>query len=327
MVDHLRHLPLLPPELLQQHQCYEPSDTRFRASARLLQSLWRERHGYPCGVIVNDAGEFRPLGSRLTAPIARTGVNLIERALVPLVRREVAWREVGAIIETDRLWGNLLSSQTLTFNLFGPLKRDLHLATVVFHALLPDLIGTVIDILFEHSPGRGDARFTADGTAFDVLIRCTTPAGRPAFVAIEIKYSEALGSTPATVRPRHNALSRAAGLYQDPDSPLLRGAAIEQFWREQLLVTALLQQGDYEQGRLLVIAPALNRECQSALRLYAAQFLPSACPTAAFSAISLERVVAALGAAGAASLATRLSERYLDFTPVYAVLEATFDED
>jgi hypothetical protein len=170
-----------------------------------------------------------------------------------------------------------LTSQTLTFNLLGSLKRDLRLATIVFHALLPDLVGSVTDILFEHSPGRGDA-----------LIRCTTPAGYSAFIAIEIKYSESSERTSAAPRPRHNVLSRAAGLYQDTDSPLLRGAAIEQFWREQLLVTALLQQGDYEQGRLLVIAPALNRECQTALQLYAAQLLPSACSASAFDAISLE---------------------------------------
>ena len=35
-------LPLLPAELLRRHNCTEPTDTRFRAVARLRQSLWRE---------------------------------------------------------------------------------------------------------------------------------------------------------------------------------------------------------------------------------------------------------------------------------------------
>ena len=39
-------LPLLPAELLRRYSCAEPTDTRFRAIARLRQSLWREQHGY-----------------------------------------------------------------------------------------------------------------------------------------------------------------------------------------------------------------------------------------------------------------------------------------
>ena len=54
-----------------------------------------------------------------------------------------------------------------------------------------DLVADVTEVLFEHSPGRGHPRYTADHTAFDVLIRCTTPQGRAAFVAIEVKFSEA----------------------------------------------------------------------------------------------------------------------------------------
>ena len=34
-------LPLLPAELLRRYSCAEPTDTRFRAIARLRQSLWR----------------------------------------------------------------------------------------------------------------------------------------------------------------------------------------------------------------------------------------------------------------------------------------------
>ncbi len=57
-------LPLLPAELLRRYSCAEPTDTRFRAIARLRQSLWREQHGYACGRYVDANGRTRRLGPR-----------------------------------------------------------------------------------------------------------------------------------------------------------------------------------------------------------------------------------------------------------------------
>jgi hypothetical protein len=252
-------LPLLPAELLRRYSCAEPTDTRFRAIARLRQSLWREQHGYACGRYLDANGRTRRLGSRVSRRVGRTGVNLVDLTLIPLVRHEIAYREVGAVIHVERLWTNLLASQALTFNLFGPFKQRPALATAVMRRLVPDLVGEVTDVRFEHSPGRGHPGLTADYTAFDVLIRCTTPHGRHAFVAIEMKYSEAPAGIAAPERPRYDTLSRSAGVFRDADAPALRHAPIEQFWREQLLVTAMLERGHYHDGRLLVIAPALKR--------------------------------------------------------------------
>ena len=184
-------IPLLPASLLRRHHCGEPNDTRFRAAARLRQSLWREAHGYACGRYGHSDGRICRLGSLVSARTGSRGVNLIDTILIPLVQHELAYREVGVVIHTDRLWNNLLTSQALAFNLFGPLKQRPALATAVMRRLIPDLVGDVTGLLFEHSPGRGHPRYTADHTAFDVLVRCTTPQGRNAFVGIEVKYSEA----------------------------------------------------------------------------------------------------------------------------------------
>ena len=181
-------LPLLPAALLRRYSCAEPTDTRFRAIARLRQSLWREQHGYACGRYLDANGHTRRLGSRVSYRVGRTGINLVDLTLVPLVLHEIAYREVGAVINVERLWTNLLTSQALTFNLFGPFKQRPALATTVMRRIVPDLVGEVTDVRFEHSPGRGHPGYTADYTAFDVLIRCTTPQGRNAFVAIEMKY-------------------------------------------------------------------------------------------------------------------------------------------
>ncbi len=66
--------------------------------------------------------------------------------------------------------------------------------------------------------------------------RCATPAGKRAFLAVEIKYTEAPGGVAYATSPRHDALSRAASVYADPDDPALRGGALQQLWRQQPLV-------------------------------------------------------------------------------------------
>ena len=324
MIDPATPLPILPPELLRRYFCAEQTDTRFRAVARLRQSLWREAQGYPCGRYVDAHGRTRHLGSRLTSRVGRTGANLVDPALAPLVRHAIAYREVGAVIDVTRLWTNLLTSQALAFSLFGPFLQQPALATAVMRRLLPDLVNEVTDVRFEHSPGRGHPGFTADHTAFDVLIRCTTPQGQRAFVAIELKYSEAPGGIALPVRPRYDALSRAAGCFRNPDAPALRDVPIEQFWREQLLVTAMLANGLYEDGRLLVIAPALNAECQTAITRYQAELISADPAATRFQAITLEEFTTALGSAGADMIAERLTHRYLDFSPVHQALAATF---
>jgi hypothetical protein len=340
-------LPLLPATLLRRHSCADPNDTRFRSVARLRQSLWREQHGYPCGRYVDGAGHSRRLGSMVSGRVGRQGINLVDPALVPLVQYEIPYRELGAVIYVDRLWNNLLTSQALVFNLFGPFKQNLALATAVMRRLAPDLVGEVTGVRFEHSPGRGQPRFTADHTAFDVLLHCTTPQGRNAFVAIEVKYSEAPAGLASTARPRYDALSREAGVFRDPDAPALRWprydalsreagvfrdpdapalryAPIEQFWREQLLVTAMLNTGAHQDGRLLVIAPAANTDCQTAITRYRSELISDDPAETRFQVVTLDDFTTAFGSAGADALASGLTERCLDFEPVHRALAATF---
>lgn len=317
-------LPLLPASLLRQHHCAEPNDTRFRSVARLRQSLRRQEQGYACGRYTHPDGRTCRLGSMVSARTGSRGINLIDNSLIPLVQTEIAYREVGAVIHVERLWCNLLTSQALVFNLFGPLKQRLALATAVMRRLVPDLVGDVTDILFEHSPGRGHATYTADHSAFDVLIRCNTPNGRTAFVAIEVKYSEAPAGVASPGRPRYDKLSREAGVYRDPDAPSLRYAPVEQFWREQMLVAAMLKTGAYDAGRLLVISPDLNNECQVAITRYRNELISDDPTETRFQTLTLEDIVTAIGCAGAHVTASRLNDRYCNFEPVHRALADTF---
>ena len=108
----------------------------FKRRARVLQSMWRERQGYPMG-----EHRGRPLGSRLPMPWAReTLANHLTSTIRQVVRDEVVNQEAGGekLFQTPRIFGNLLSSQPLCFNLFGELQQDPVLATAVMRTLAPD---------------------------------------------------------------------------------------------------------------------------------------------------------------------------------------------
>jgi hypothetical protein len=86
----------------------------------------------------------------------------------------------------------------------------------------------------------------------------------------------------------------------------------------------MLERGLYEEGRLLVIAPTLNTECQAAIARYRTELISDDPAETRFQATSLEDLTAALGDAGADTIAERVTDRYLDFNPVHEALIQTF---
>ncbi|WAV88894.1 hypothetical protein NB647_08435 [Oxalobacter aliiformigenes] len=113
-----KRLPLISKHILKAHKVNEPSDHRFISVARLLQSLWREERNLPIGSYRNPKGQKRRLGSRLSMDSGKKGMNFLTPEIAKLVYREYVYQEIGALIDEERLWTNLLSSQPLCFNLF-----------------------------------------------------------------------------------------------------------------------------------------------------------------------------------------------------------------
>jgi hypothetical protein len=181
----IHHLPLIPADVLKKHRVHEPLDTRFRSAARLLQALWREDQDLPIGSYVSEDGKCRKLGSRISEAAGRGGGNFLTPEIAHTARRETAYREIGALIDAERLATNLLSSMPLTFNLLAPWGHALERASSYLIELLPAFTGAARQLLFEHSPGRGNPKFTGDHTAFDALIRYSDDQGRNGFVAFE----------------------------------------------------------------------------------------------------------------------------------------------
>lgn len=312
-------LPLIPERLLRQHHVYERYDTRFRAAARLLQALWRERRKLPEGHYTNATGTRRRLGSRLATDAARNGANFLTPEIFSQARIDLAYREPGALIDIERMHGNLLSSMPLAFNLLAPLKADKKLARRVFNQLAPGIAKDITHIQFEHSPGRGDATFTADGTAFDAFITARAPDGAKTFIAVEVKYSESMCEPEARPRPRYDELSRDSGLYAEPDDAALRKNPLQSFWRGHMLAQSILDAGLYDRGVFVLIAPRQNRDVQRAARAYAKR-LANTDGKVNFINVELEVAIDAVRNAGAPNLAAALGERYVDFNPVHTLV-------
>jgi hypothetical protein len=312
-------LPLLRDAMLRARKVLEPRDTRFRAAARLRQAIYRESQKLPVGSYTTSGGRRRKLGSRLNAEAAANGANFINRDVHRLTRREYAYREPGAAMDEERLFGNLLSSMPLTFNLFAPLKLDQGKAERFVHALCPDLAGKVTHIAFEHSPGRGDPAFTEDGTAFDAFISMRKPDGSRSFLAFEIKFAESMAENPARHRPRYDQLSATCGLFLDPAAATLRSPPIQQLWREHMLAQALLTRGLYDAGRFILIAPRLNADVQRSAADYQ-RHLAEPEDLAGFMNVTLEDVIDHLRTAGAETEADALHHRYVDFSSVHALV-------
>jgi hypothetical protein len=152
----IHQLPLIPADVLKKHRVHEPLDTRFRSAARLLQALWREDRDLPIGSYVNEDGKRRKLGSRISESAGRAGGNFLTPEIAHTARRETAYREIGALMDAERLATNLLSSMPLTFNLLAPWGHTLERASSYLIELLPAFTGAARQLLFEHSPGRGN---------------------------------------------------------------------------------------------------------------------------------------------------------------------------
>jgi hypothetical protein len=317
------YLPIVPASALRRHRVHEPFDNRFRSAARLLQSVWRDAKGLPVGSYRRPDGATLRLGSMISDKAGETGRNFLLPEIARLARREVAYREPGALIEERRLWCNLLSSMPLTFNLLGPLKLDPKLATKMLRAMFTDLADAVVEgVLFEHSPGRGADDLTADFTAFDAMLTYSRPDSSRGFVAIETKYSESLGEPQRPLKPRYAELAPLAGLHIEPRADDLTSGPLQQLYRQHLLAQAMLMRGDFSEGRFIVIAPQLNTPVQAGIAAYRSKLVAPTPAQVTFGSITLEDMLDLLRQCGERAYSKMLFERYADWSKVDDVIEA-----
>jgi len=177
-------------------------------------------------------------------------------------------------------------------------------------------------VYFETSPGRGDESYIGDHTALDVLIAYTGEDGKACFLGIEVKYSECRPGASTPVKERHLDVARRSKLFLDPENGSLHQAPLRQFFAEHTLCyTMVHERHHFDRGAFVVVSPSLNQEMAAAIDRYKGHLAPICADVLPFSVVSLEAVVAAISDAGDADLARRLHDRYLDFGPLFDLID------
>lgn len=281
-------------------------DSVFSSCARLLQSKWRQEHGYsPEGL-----GNYVPL-----IEAKRDKVNFLTPEIYDLVEDEVK-NHPEKLIKQPRIWNNLLSSQPLAFNLFGMLKleKDHVLATAVFRRLYPEKIKQVTGIEFEYSPQRGSSKYTNDGSAFDVFIEYSSFDEEFCFLGIEVKYVEQMTDKPAGVRKEYELTAGAMGVFDAAKMKELKETSIQQLWRDHLLAGSMFKRtNDYSRGDFMVLYPSGNKNCSNRIEAYRKTLIKK---DSYFMELHIEKFHEALAEESSAHWVRDFYDRYLDFSKI-----------
>jgi hypothetical protein len=281
-------------------------DNVFASKARLLQSIWRTEKGY------NDFGKY---GNYLKIDFAKkSGANFLTKGIKNIVEFELANKsKKGKLIQEPRIWNNLLSSQPMAFNLFGELKLNKEVATVVFKNLYPaKKIQKITKIEFEYSPGRKSDKYTSDSSAFDVFVVYETEKKKKGFLGIEVKYSEHLNDKPSTHKKKYEEISEESELFEISKFEKLKQKPIQQIWRDHLLALSMFKiNNDYDFGDFVFLYPKDNTNCQKGVEQY--QMIFEEHQENYFIPLTIEKFVDELKKICGEDWVLEFEDRYLNF--------------
>ena len=166
-----------------------PKESGFKAVMRKHQGWWRTSVlNLPEGWYYNHKTKKQePVCNRIAGGETDAHKkNFLSQDIRTEVQRaqEKQLRDGKGIMEADRLYNNLLSSQPLAFNFFGFFRANKDVALAFMKTIRADII-SVDDIVFEYAP-----ESSQDGSAFDFGFVVST-ATEKGFVGFECKYTDA----------------------------------------------------------------------------------------------------------------------------------------
>ena len=219
------------------------SITEFRNMCREQQGMFREMIGEPKGV-----GPWRNSTVKQISMLVngeKTGKNFVDKFTFNYAKSRVKNIQAHETIDEYRLFNNMLSSQPMAFNLFCPFIRMMEegkgdIVTSVFKAIFPDKhIGEVTEVGLEYL--HTDIKnYLNDCTAMDAIVRYMDTDGKPAFIAIETKYTDVLGentSNKERAQDSYREWIKRIGMFKpETEVKLLSGEkAVTQIYRNFLL--------------------------------------------------------------------------------------------
>jgi hypothetical protein len=293
-------------------------DTPLRGKYRRLQSWYRQEIlGVPPGTDRNG----KPIGNLLPAEAvsADPTLNFLQRPELAQIAEDRILDPNGTV-EADRLRRNMLSSQPLCVNLFGPLFSNVDPKAVapVLQTVLHLDMSAISTPRIEWSPTPA-ADYLNDRTAFDAYFEYSRDDGSRGFVAIETKYTDSF-SADAEIRKspekqkKYREAALAVGDYDMDRIDDLFHKASSQLFRMALLAGLWRKAGKFDFGICLVAALRDDFDALEAVdRLSAGH----ANPSLIVRHRSHEELVDALAAVpGLENWATDFQRRYINTDPV-----------
>lgn len=169
--------------------------------------------------------------------------NFIHPDAIKAVKETLDERKFDAsrgMISEDRLFNNLLSSQPLCFNFWGPLKYNLSLATQLIQQFYPK-VKTVTNIYFEFAP---NAASNNDNSAHDVAIEFISEDNLKGLIGMECKYTEPF-SPKVYDKDAYKKIYTDSAAFIAPYEELIK-RSYNQLFRNQLIVESACLNGRYD---------------------------------------------------------------------------------
>ena len=285
------------------------SDSARTARYRALQSWYRQdRWGLPPG---RDSGG-RVIASMLPeeALRERPGLNFITpEAAQYAAQRAGDVLATGGTLDEDRLRRNMLSSMPMCFNIFGSLRDNPELPSLLSEVFVLD-VASLESVECEWTPDR--TLHLNDQTAFDAFVIYRDSVGRRCFLAIETKYTEPF-SQKEYDSELYRQVTAGSGYFREGASERLIGRATNQLWRMAMLAASMLHRREFDGGSVAVLSLADDRHARLAVEGVRAQVVDETFVKFA----SLENLAeAASRHCNLRSWASEFATRYLDLTPV-----------
>lgn len=216
-----------------------PKEGGFKKRMRLHQGWWRA-----C-VLLEPEGEH-PLDNdkKVCNTIAEGESNqknfLMER-IFEVAKETIQQRrdEDRGMIQENRLFNNLLSSQPLCFNFFAPLKLDKKLALQILQRFFPE-VTAVKEITFEFAPLEN---YTDDNSAFDVAIEVCV-GEKTGLIGFECKFTDSF-SAPVYDKPAYKGIFESSSLFRNKYADYIQ-SRFNQLFRNQLIAESLAQKKEYD---------------------------------------------------------------------------------
>jgi hypothetical protein len=219
-----------------------PSESGWKKQMRFHQGWWR------AFVLAEEEGDYpNREGKRICNTIQdgrASKKNFLSPNIIQAVEKTIEERRQikAGMLDEDRLFNNLLSSQPLCFNFFGEFKLKPELALSVLQQFWPDLT-EIIEVKFEYAPAEN---YLKDKSAFDVAFVVMAGEQR-GLIGLESKYADSFSATEYKrdeYQHIYDCDQRKEAMFT-VSYEKFTGPQFNQLFRNQLIAAALVQNREF----------------------------------------------------------------------------------